>query len=141
MCGIVGILGRQPVADSIVEALRRLEYRGYDSAGVATLVNGGIGRRRAMCEEVDIVGPRRAGPQGRQLGIEGIGREHGRRHRAQTTGLAHRRRQRMALNARHRRLQDGRAQAQSIGEQVHAGTIKPRHGFLRMAAPGVYLIH
>ena len=48
MCGIVGILGKQPVADSIVEALRRLEYRGYDSSGVATLVNGGIERRRAV---------------------------------------------------------------------------------------------
>ncbi len=48
MCGIVGILGKQPVAENIVEALRRLEYRGYDSAGVATLVNGGIERRRAV---------------------------------------------------------------------------------------------
>jgi glucosamine--fructose-6-phosphate aminotransferase (isomerizing) len=48
MCGIVGILGKQPVADSMVEALRRLEYRGYDSSGVATLVNGGIERRRAV---------------------------------------------------------------------------------------------
>ncbi len=48
MCGIVGILGKQPVAESIVEALRRLEYRGYDSAGVATLANGGIERRRAV---------------------------------------------------------------------------------------------
>ena len=47
MCGIVGILGKQPVALSIVEALRRLEYRGYDSAGIATLVNGHIDRRRA----------------------------------------------------------------------------------------------
>ena len=47
MCGIVGILGKEPVALSIVEALRRLEYRGYDSAGVATLENGGIERRRA----------------------------------------------------------------------------------------------
>ena len=47
MCGIVGILGKQPVALSIVEALRRLEYRGYDSAGIATLENGGIERRRA----------------------------------------------------------------------------------------------
>ena len=46
MCGIVGILGKQPVALSIVEALRRLEYRGYDSAGIATLENGGIERRR-----------------------------------------------------------------------------------------------
>ena len=47
MCGIVGILGTRPVALDIVEALRRLEYRGYDSAGVATLENGGISRRRA----------------------------------------------------------------------------------------------
>jgi len=48
MCGIVGILGKEPVAGNIVEALRRLEYRGYDSAGVATLVDGGIERRRAV---------------------------------------------------------------------------------------------
>jgi glutamine---fructose-6-phosphate transaminase (isomerizing) len=47
MCGIVGILGNQPVALDIVEALRRLEYRGYDSAGVATIENGKIERRRA----------------------------------------------------------------------------------------------
>jgi len=48
MCGIVGILGKEPVADNIVEALRRLEYRGYDSAGVATLTPSGIERRRAV---------------------------------------------------------------------------------------------
>lgn len=48
MCGIVGILGKEPVAENIVEALRRLEYRGYDSSGVATLTNGGIERRRAV---------------------------------------------------------------------------------------------
>ncbi|PZF77014.1 glutamine--fructose-6-phosphate transaminase (isomerizing) [Aestuariivirga litoralis] len=48
MCGIVGILGKEPVADNIVEALRRLEYRGYDSAGVATLTSHGIERRRAV---------------------------------------------------------------------------------------------
>jgi glucosamine--fructose-6-phosphate aminotransferase (isomerizing) len=48
MCGIVGILGKTPVAENIVEALRRLEYRGYDSAGVATLENGSIDRRRAV---------------------------------------------------------------------------------------------
>ena len=47
MCGIVGILGAGPVADQIVEALKRLEYRGYDSAGVATLENGALDRRRA----------------------------------------------------------------------------------------------
>ena len=47
MCGIVGILGNEPVAFQIVEALKRLEYRGYDSAGVATLENGHITRVRA----------------------------------------------------------------------------------------------
>ena len=47
MCGIVGILGGEPVAGDIVEALRRLEYRGYDSAGVATLEDGHLTRRRA----------------------------------------------------------------------------------------------
>ena len=47
MCGIVGILGAGPVADQIVEALKRLEYRGYDSAGIATLEDGVLERRRA----------------------------------------------------------------------------------------------
>lgn len=47
MCGIVGIIGVEPVAGRLVEALRRLEYRGYDSAGVATLDGGSIDRRRA----------------------------------------------------------------------------------------------
>jgi glutamine---fructose-6-phosphate transaminase (isomerizing) len=47
MCGIVGILGSGPVAGQIVEALKRLEYRGYDSAGVATLEGGRLTRRRA----------------------------------------------------------------------------------------------
>jgi glucosamine--fructose-6-phosphate aminotransferase (isomerizing) len=47
MCGIIGIAGQREVAPLIVDALKRLEYRGYDSAGVATLVNGHIERRRA----------------------------------------------------------------------------------------------
>src|SRR5215469_9523825 len=47
MCGIVGILGREPVAPLMVDALKRLEYRGYDSAGVATLEKGRLARRRA----------------------------------------------------------------------------------------------
>jgi glutamine---fructose-6-phosphate transaminase (isomerizing) len=47
MCGIVGILGKRPVAEQLVDALKRLEYRGYDSAGVATVENGRLGRRRA----------------------------------------------------------------------------------------------
>ncbi len=47
MCGIVGILGTQPVAGNLVDALKRLEYRGYDSAGVSTVENGVLGRCRA----------------------------------------------------------------------------------------------
>src|SRR5256885_2067316 len=47
MCGIVGILGKAPVAEQLVDSLKRLEYRGYDSAGVATLEGGRLTRRRA----------------------------------------------------------------------------------------------
>ncbi|HZL30869.1 MAG TPA: glutamine--fructose-6-phosphate transaminase (isomerizing) [Pseudolabrys sp.] len=47
MCGIVGILGGEAVAGHLVEALKRLEYRGYDSAGIATLDHGRLSRRRA----------------------------------------------------------------------------------------------
>ena len=47
MCGIIGIIGKDHVADQLVDALKRLEYRGYDSAGIATIQNGAIGRRRA----------------------------------------------------------------------------------------------
>ncbi|NGM52247.1 glutamine--fructose-6-phosphate transaminase (isomerizing) [Caulobacter sp. 602-2] len=47
MCGIIGIVGKAPVAERLVESLKRLEYRGYDSAGVAGVVGGGVQRRRA----------------------------------------------------------------------------------------------
>jgi glucosamine--fructose-6-phosphate aminotransferase (isomerizing) len=47
MCGIVGVIGRASAAPLLLDALRRLEYRGYDSAGIATLIEGGIDRRRA----------------------------------------------------------------------------------------------
>ncbi|MEI6160308.1 MAG: glutamine--fructose-6-phosphate transaminase (isomerizing), partial [Roseococcus sp.] len=47
MCGIVGVVGREEAAPRLLEALRRLEYRGYDSAGIATLVDGVVERRRA----------------------------------------------------------------------------------------------
>ena len=48
MCGIVGIAGTRDVAPIILEALKRLEYRGYDSAGIATLDHGAIERRAAI---------------------------------------------------------------------------------------------
>ena len=47
MCGIIGIVGTKPVADRLIESLKRLEYRGYDSAGIAALVGGVLERRRA----------------------------------------------------------------------------------------------
>ena len=54
MCGIVGIVGTRPVAPLIVDALKRLEYRGYDSAGVATLESGSLDRRRAEGKLVNL---------------------------------------------------------------------------------------
>ena len=54
MCGIVGIVGRRPAASVLIEGLKRLEYRGYDSAGIATLVNGHIDRRRAEGKIVNL---------------------------------------------------------------------------------------
>jgi glucosamine--fructose-6-phosphate aminotransferase (isomerizing) len=54
MCGIVGIVGHAPVAPLIVDALKRLEYRGYDSAGVATIESGRLARRRAEGKLVNL---------------------------------------------------------------------------------------
>jgi glucosamine--fructose-6-phosphate aminotransferase (isomerizing) len=54
MCGIIGIIGNSVVTPLLIESLRRLEYRGYDSAGIATLVNGGIERRRAEGKLVNL---------------------------------------------------------------------------------------
>lgn len=54
MCGIVGILGTHEVAPLILEALKRLEYRGYDSAGIATLADGDLDRRRAVGKLVNL---------------------------------------------------------------------------------------
>ena len=47
MCGIIGIVGASPVQERLIESLKRLEYRGYDSAGVAGFTDQGIQRRRA----------------------------------------------------------------------------------------------
>ncbi|WP_022703434.1 glutamine--fructose-6-phosphate transaminase (isomerizing) [Pseudorhodobacter ferrugineus] len=54
MCGIVGVLGKHEVAPLLVEALKRLEYRGYDSAGIATVHKGKLGRRRAVGKLVNL---------------------------------------------------------------------------------------
>src|SRR5579864_6005468 len=69
MCGIVGIIGQAPVAPLLVEGLRRLEYRGYDSAGLATLVKGKIERRRAEGKLDRLVDRLKLEPLGGTIGI------------------------------------------------------------------------
>ncbi|MBN8955447.1 MAG: glutamine--fructose-6-phosphate transaminase (isomerizing) [Rhizobiales bacterium] len=70
MCGIVGILGREAVATPLVEALKRLEYRGYDSAGIATLEGGHLDRRRAEGKLKNLEARLREAPL---RGVSGIG--------------------------------------------------------------------
>jgi glucosamine--fructose-6-phosphate aminotransferase (isomerizing) len=86
MCGIVGILGKQPVAFDIVEALRRLEYRGYDSAGVATLEAGHLDRRRAEGKLRNLEARLHASPLS---GHTGIGHTRWATHGAPTEDNAH----------------------------------------------------
>jgi glutamine---fructose-6-phosphate transaminase (isomerizing) len=69
MCGIIGIIGKGEVAPLLVDALRRLEYRGYDSAGIATLSGGGIERRRAEGKLDNLVGRLAARPVVGRIGI------------------------------------------------------------------------
>ncbi|MCI0467824.1 MAG: glutamine--fructose-6-phosphate transaminase (isomerizing) [Beijerinckiaceae bacterium] len=69
MCGIVAMLGKGPVAGSILEALKRLEYRGYDSAGIATLEEGRLTRRRVSGKLKNLEIRLAAEPLGGQIGI------------------------------------------------------------------------
>ena len=72
MCGIIGIIGSEDnggVAGRIIEGLRRLEYRGYDSAGLATLVNGNIDRRRAEGKLINLASRLKEEPLAGDVGI------------------------------------------------------------------------
>ncbi len=69
MCGIVGIVGHSPVAPLLVEALKRLEYRGYDSAGIATVDHGELSRRRAEGKLVNLERKLGGEPLGGLIGI------------------------------------------------------------------------
>ncbi len=86
MCGIIGILGNEPAAPRLVEALKRLEYRGYDSAGVATLIDGAIHRRRASGKIANLEAAIAADPL---AGVEGIGHTRWATHGAPSERNAH----------------------------------------------------
>lgn len=86
MCGIIGILGADPAAPRLVEALKRLEYRGYDSAGVAVLEAGKLARRRAAGKIRNLEAELAASPL---AGVSGIGHTRWATHGAPTTANAH----------------------------------------------------
>ncbi len=86
MCGIIGIVGREPAAPRLLEGLRRLEYRGYDSAGIATLCNGHIERRRAPGKLDNLARVLTANPL---AGETGIGHTRWATHGAPTETNAH----------------------------------------------------
>ena len=86
MCGIIGIVGDRPVADRLVDGLRRMEYRGYDSAGICTLHGGELVRRRAEGKLANLARELETNPAPGEVGIA-----HTRwaTHGAPTTNNAH----------------------------------------------------
>ncbi len=86
MCGIVGILGHDDVADRLLDGLKRLEYRGYDSAGIATVVDGAIVRRRASGKLINLQRELAADPL---PGHTGIAHTRWATHGGPTTNNAH----------------------------------------------------
>src|SRR6201994_3069843 len=86
MCGIIGILGRGPVAEQLVDSLKRLEYRGYDSAGVATIEGDVLDRRRAEGKLKNLESRLREDPL---MGYTGIGHTRWATHGKPTEKNAH----------------------------------------------------
>jgi glutamine---fructose-6-phosphate transaminase (isomerizing) len=86
MCGIVGVIGSREAATLLLDALRRLEYRGYDSAGIATLINGHIERRRAEGKLANLAAALDRTPLS---GTTGIGHTRWATHGAPTENNAH----------------------------------------------------
>ncbi len=86
MCGIIGIVGTSPVADRLVDGLKRMEYRGYDSAGVCTVFEGQLVRRRAEGKLANLVKELAGNPA---PGSIGIAHTRWATHGAPTTSNAH----------------------------------------------------
>ena len=86
MCGIIGIVGKSAVQGRLIESLKRLEYRGYDSAGIAGHVDGGIERRRAAGKLRNLESVLEAEPLN---AVVGIGHTRWATHGAPTEGNAH----------------------------------------------------
>jgi glucosamine--fructose-6-phosphate aminotransferase (isomerizing) len=86
MCGIIGIVGKEDVADRLVDGLRRMEYRGYDSAGVCTLDDGQLVRRRAEGKLLNLVKELAVNPA---AGLTGIAHTRWATHGAPTAANAH----------------------------------------------------
>ncbi|MCX7380944.1 MAG: glutamine--fructose-6-phosphate transaminase (isomerizing) [Alphaproteobacteria bacterium] len=86
MCGIVGVIGARPAAALILDSLKRLEYRGYDSAGIATLMDGTIDRRRAAGKLGNLAEVLASHPLD---GLTGIGHTRWATHGAPTENNAH----------------------------------------------------
>ncbi|MEO0031485.1 MAG: hypothetical protein RIS94_1243 [Pseudomonadota bacterium] len=86
MCGIIGIVGKEQVADRLVDGLRRMEYRGYDSAGICTVENGHLVRRRAEGKLNNLVTELARNPAS---GLIGIAHTRWATHGAPTTSNAH----------------------------------------------------
>jgi glucosamine--fructose-6-phosphate aminotransferase (isomerizing) len=86
MCGIVGILGTEPVADRLLDGLKRLEYRGYDSAGICTVHDGDFDRRRAPGKLRNLAERLREEPL---PGDAGVAHTRWATHGAPTEGNAH----------------------------------------------------
>ena len=86
MCGIVGYIGPKPVVPVLLEGLRRLEYRGYDSAGVAVVANGGIEVRRSAGKLINLENAIQEKPL---AGLYGLGHTRWATHGRPTEENAH----------------------------------------------------